>query len=503
MTNIIQFLSKPHRFLFVALLCFAAFSPALSGQFKTMDDEFTIVNNHDLRSLKNLPAIFSTCYFKSVRDYYRPLTVTSYMAENLVFGLEAFFFNLDNILLHVLNAWLVFLLAGILLDDRRKAWWVSLVYGVHPLHWEAVGNISGRAILLCAAFTLAAFFFFIKFNKENRPKYLWLSGMCFVLGLFSKESAGVLILVLPLYLIVTRRRNWMALLPFAGIVLVYLCWRKHLGLTQLYPWRNPRETILGVTTFMNGMFTYLRLIILPAGLYFDRSVPLLMRINAPVVLLTWAVYLLSGVGLWLIRARLSPLVVFCIGWFFIELFPVSQVVTLIGIQGGRLSLAEHFLYVALVPACILLVLAVDKAAGWVVARGLMTRDVIRFAVGGIVVLGMMTCLQQSFYASNEAAMIKQSLAADPYNARLQFALGRRYVLQDDFASAEKHFRLAVGLDPAVASFRISLGRSIADQGRYDEALAVYDQVKAPGSFAELLKNNIASARAFKEKKNVP
>jgi hypothetical protein len=489
---------KSRSFLLIGLLCFAAFSPVLRGEFKTMDDEFTIVTNSDLRSVKSLPGIFSIGYFKSARDYYRPLTVTSYLVENLIFGLDAFFFNLDNILLHILNAWLVFLIAGLILDDRRKAWWVSLLYGVHPLHWEAVGNISGRAILLCAVFTLAAFFFFLKYVKEEKSRNLWMAGACFVLGLFSKESAGVLILVLPFYLVVMRRRNWGALLPFAGIMLAYFIWRKYLGLTHLYPWRNFQELFLGFTTFINGVFVYMRLIVMPAGLYFDRSVPLLISLKAPAVPVTWAVYLAGVAGLWLARRRLSLIVIFCIGWFFIELLPVSQIVTSIGVQSGRLSLAEHFLYMALVPACILMVLAVDKIVEEVLARGIMRREFIRIAAWGVVAMFMVTAQQQSFYASNEAAMIKQSLAADPYNARLQFALGRRYVLKDDFASAERHFRMASGLDPAVASFRISWGRSIADQGRYDEALAVYEQIKDPGGFAELLKDNMASARQLRE-----
>jgi hypothetical protein len=479
-------------FLLIGLLCFVAFSPILSGQFKGMDDDFSIVSNQDLRSASNLPKIFTTGYFKG-RDYYRPLTNVSYMAEYHAFGLTPFFYNFDGILLHILNAWLVFLLAGLLLDDRRKAWWVSLIFAVHPLQWEAVGNISGRAILLCTVFVLLAFILFLKYLKDKKPELVYVSALCFALGLLCKESAAILVVVLGLYMLLNRRKEWQAFIPFFIVVVVYLAWRNHLGLTQVFPWRNVHEMFFGFTSFLFGVFTYLRLIIIPAGLYFDRSAPLfpLNAVLAP--LFTWAVYIAFAAWLWLTRSRVAPFIVFCIAWFFMELLPVAQLLTSIGVQTGTISLAEHFMYVPLIPAGILVVLAGEKLAARLEAGGMMKPQVLRLVAGGLVAFAVITSMQQAFYASNEAAMIKQSLAANPNNARLQAALAMVYVRAQEYQSAEEHFRKASALDPAEVRYSISVGKSLADQGRYAEALAQYATIKKAWNWQKLLDDNIAAA----------
>ncbi len=495
MVNII---SKSRSFLLIALLCFAAFSPVLFGQFKGMDDEFSIVDNADLRSVSNLPKIFTSGYFKG-RDYYRPLTNVSYMAEYQAFGLTPFFYNLDNLLLHVLNAWLVFILAGILLDDRKKAWWVSFIFAIHPLQWEAVGNISGRAILLCAVFVLAAFILFLRHLKENKPGLLYMSAACFGLGLLCKESAGVLIVMLGVYVFLTRRRDWGVFVPFFIVLAVYLIWRKHLALTYIFPWRNAHEMFFGFTSFLFGIFTYLRLIIVPAGLHFDRSSQLfpLTAVVGPV--LTWSVYVALAFGLWMMRSLIGPFIIFLLIWFFIELLPVAQILTSIGVQAGTISLAEHFLYVALIPAIIILVLAGERIASWLGARGIVGRDVCRIAVWGCMALFLVTSMQQAFYASNEAAMIKQSLAANPNNARLHAALAMAYVRFEQYDQAEAHFRQAAALEPVEVRWRISIGKSLADQGRYTEALAQYATIKDARTWQKLLDDNTKAAEAHIKK----
>jgi len=48
------------------------------------------------------------------------------------------------------------------------------------------------------------------------------------------------------------------------------------------------------------------------------------------------------------KKRLSNINVFFVAWFCIELFPVSQIITTIGVQPGVMSAAEHFLYMPVI-----------------------------------------------------------------------------------------------------------------------------------------------------------
>ena len=187
----------------IAVLVFTAYSFCLSAPFKTLDDDASIVKNDDIKSFSNLGVIFTTSFFGG-NAYYRPLVSLSFMTEYHFFGLDPVYYYLTNILIHIFSAWLVFLIAEILLKDTVAAFAVGLLFGIHPVHAEAVSNIPGRAILLCGLFYLASFYCFLMAEKKGKVFY-GLSLAAFALALLSKESAGVLPLLLIVYLWLFKR----------------------------------------------------------------------------------------------------------------------------------------------------------------------------------------------------------------------------------------------------------------------------------------------------------
>ena len=93
-------------FLFLAVSVTAAYSFMLHAPFRGMDDFTSIVENQDIRDFKNLPRIFTGSFFGD-KSYYRPLVSFTYMLEYHAFGLNAFWYNLDNVLLHNVARYLV------------------------------------------------------------------------------------------------------------------------------------------------------------------------------------------------------------------------------------------------------------------------------------------------------------------------------------------------------------------------------------------------------------
>ena len=65
----------------IGSLTFSAYSFALQGWFKTMDDEMSIVKNENIKSLANIPKIFNSSFFGDDRTYHRPLISLSFMLE--------------------------------------------------------------------------------------------------------------------------------------------------------------------------------------------------------------------------------------------------------------------------------------------------------------------------------------------------------------------------------------------------------------------------------------
>lgn len=503
--DIVQRLTRPNFlvFLLIAALVLTAYSFMLRAPFRSMDDATTIVDNPDIRDFKNIPKVLTGSFFGD-HSYYRPLVTISYMTEYHIFDLNAFWFNLNNIILHILNSFCVFALINRLWNKPSTALAVCLLFAVHPVHWEAVSNISGRSILLNALYVLMAFCLFIDFYKFRRIGFLFGSLVSFVLALFCKESAAILPVVLILYLLFLAgegKKPWFAVAPYFLIVFGFILLRQQLGITQLFSWGSPDALALGFLTFVRGVITYLRLFIFPVDLYFDRSLKVFGSFMDPQLTLALLFWIAATLTLWFNRKKAGGPVLFLFIWFLIELAPVSQIVTSIGVQPGFISLAEHFLYVPSVAALTLFVLGVQHLWDLNIQKHFCSRPIAIAGIMGFLVFLYLTTIQQTVYAGNELAMLKRSVAMQPFNSRVQYSLGMNYVDRRLFQTAEGHFRQAVAMDPWNVRARIALGKSLCDQGRYHEGMAVYRSIQDAGKFAEILLENIRLSQAIIDRKN--
>ena len=219
-----------------------AFGSMLPAPFRVMDDRISIVENPAIKSTKNIPGIFKEGYFHD-QSYYRPLINLSFMGEYQAFGFNSFYYNLDNLILHIINALLVFLLVSRLTNNDTISFWTGLLFVIHPVQWEAVCNIPGRSILLSAFFVLTSFILFLEYYKNRR----WLLGLpvliTFFLGLLCKESTGVLPIVVIAYLWADHTKPWLqkfkCLWPFLTGIVGYLALRQCFGITNVHQTSHP------------------------------------------------------------------------------------------------------------------------------------------------------------------------------------------------------------------------------------------------------------------------
>ncbi len=494
-------LSRPWVSLLLLIsLGFMAYSFMLGGPFKVLDDEFSIVHNTAIQKSPNIAAVFSKGFFND-QIYYRPLVNLSFMAEYHLFGLNSFFYNLDNLILHILNAFLVWRLASLILGSSSWGLLTAFVFLLHPINAEAVNNISGRAILLGTSFTLTAFIFFIRFDQYPRKVWLFISMFFFVLGLLCKESAAVLpgVIFLNLWF---NQRGLSKTFPYIGILILYLCLRSILGLTHPFLWENVSQIILAFGTFLRSLLTDLRLLVLPIDLYFDRSQRLFLSFQDSQLWLTivaWGVML--GI-LWAKRRRISPMHWFLIGWFALEMLPVSQIIHAIGVAPGIISSANHFLYLAAIPLFILAISVLKNFWELNSKRKWMSPRIVQGVIGGFLLVLCCITIEQNIYAANEVAMLRRSAEYEPMNARAQSSLGLLYARGGQFAQAQECFTWAVMASPHNPRYRISLAKSICDQGRYEECLKIYNTIDNPGNFATLLEANKEAAQRLLNQNHV-
>ncbi len=488
------------RILLVLVLPLAAYSFMLPSSFKTMDDQVSIVVNPLVRTC-DVSRLFTEGYFKD-NSYYRPLANLTFMGEYHAFGLNPFFYNLDNLLLHIANAFLVWALVSYLTGNAVVGFWSGLLFAIHPIHWEAVANISGRPILLCAFFGFLSFLSFLHADTRRQTGWLAVSLAAFTAALLCKESAVVIPGVFFLYLVCMRAKakDLAVVVPYAVLIGAYILLRQNIGMTEIYQWRDPAEYMLGFVTFLRSLITHLRLFIFPTDLHFDRCLPLFTGLAQPQAMATVFAWTAGLCWLWIGRKHIPPLVWLCLGWFSLELLPVSQTFITIGVGVGYISTAEHFLYTASVPIFILLVMGGMKVYGLVNEKHLVSPDILKALPALVIAALWCATTEQSIYAGNELSMLERSLRIQPYNARVNFSAGMVYVLVHKFKEGEGYFRAAAAYDPFDARFRIALGKSLCDQGKVRECLDVYDRIKDAGKFQDMLNDNRRAAMALLSRK---
>ena len=82
-----------------------------------------------------------------------------------VFGLAPWAHHLTNVLLHALNAALVFALLQQMTGARWRSLLVAALFGWHPLHVESVAWVSERKDVLSGCFGLLALMAYARYAE--------------------------------------------------------------------------------------------------------------------------------------------------------------------------------------------------------------------------------------------------------------------------------------------------------------------------------------------------
>ncbi|MEO6168467.1 MAG: tetratricopeptide repeat protein [Chitinophagales bacterium] len=179
--------SRPLVFIAVIVLaCMILYGPSLKNTWTNWDDEGYVLKN-DLVTGFNLSGIFS----EQVMGNYHPVTVLFQAIEYSFFKEDATGFHTLSLLLHVINALLLFFFIRQLTRKNIPAFIGALLFAIHPLHVESVSWVSAQKDLLYSFFYFAALIYYLQY-KQSEPKgqlkYLMVF-ILFLLSLLSKAQA--------------------------------------------------------------------------------------------------------------------------------------------------------------------------------------------------------------------------------------------------------------------------------------------------------------------------
>lgn len=431
--------------------------------------------------------------FSPYGSMYRPLLMASYVANVRLGGLDPAGFRLFNLALHLLAVGMVYGLILLLPPLQRWAFWGALLFGLHPVHLEAVHYLACRSVLGATAFGLLSVGAALAAGRSEKAGRRWalLSVAAFVPALGFKETALMVPALAGLAEVCFfRPEKWrdyfsprnprrgfsIALVGMAAVALAYLVLRGQLGLDTLSMRTPARPVAVNLLTQTRGWVLYLRLLFWPAHLSLEHQLSVLTSVHDPAFLISAAGLGALGVAAWLVR-RQSVVPAFALGWFALSLLPSSSVVPL------NVLAAENRLYGAGLGGIALLLFLFDLA----LPPG---RRRLSYAAPAFLAACFLLLTASRLPVWRSAYSIWRDAANKaPGIARVQVNYGIELSNRGRAAEAAAHFRRAAGLDPLDSRAYSNLGNALSELGDREGAIAAWQEaVRTDPSNAVALRN---------------
>lgn len=182
------------------LLTLLAFLPVLDAGWVSWDDDRYVLQNTHIQEVSRvgIGELFDPAV--QVPDTYTPLTLITLAAEYAVAAGDASIYHRNNLLLHLLNVLLVFLLIRGLTGNNGIAFFVAVLFGVHPAHVEAVAWIAARKDVLYGAFFLLSLLSYLRYLRATRGGP-WLAAAVLLFGFSCLAKPQAIVLPLCLWLV--------------------------------------------------------------------------------------------------------------------------------------------------------------------------------------------------------------------------------------------------------------------------------------------------------------
>jgi len=444
----------------------ALYSPVLGYPFVVLDDhDYVTANPHVHGGLAWSTVKWAFTSFAAAN--WHPLTWLSHALDYQLFALNPAGHHLDSVVIHALNAVILFLLLEWMTKRVGPSVLVAVLFAVHPLNVESVAWVAERKNVLSTLFFLLAAAAYVRYARQPEWRRYALVATLFAAGLMAKP----MIITLPFVLLLldywplgrmpgsdpsvvgapqsTASRLLLEKIPLlalsaASALITLKAQRAGRAVRTLYQFSFASRLENAIVAY--GL--YLWKMLWPARLAFAyphaaAGLPasqwilsgfVLTCVTALVVALRDRRYLLVG---WL--------------WFLGTLVPVIGLV-----QVGDAAMADRYAYIPLIGIFVIIAWGV---ADLMDARNIGNTWRVTLAVFFVLVLGIITHRQMTYWDS-EYDLWAHSLAISPDSPFAHDALGAAF------------------MDPDVAMSQLDLGSLGSEERRIEEAHRHLEQALA-------------------------
>jgi len=422
-------------------------------------------------SLDGVTWAFTTFYEAN----WHPLTWISHMVDVQLYGLAAGGHHLINLLLHILNALLLFLVFRRATGKLWQSAFVAALFALHPLRVESVAWVAERKDVLSTLFWMLTLFSYVRYT-ENRTAYRYTAALIFfAAGLMSKPMVVTLpavLLLMDLWPLKRFQLNaldgkpghraWMLLMEKVPFFLLSV------GVSVLtYAAQQSVYNVGSLTTYplsariANAMVSYAGYIVKMVWPY-PLFIPYLHPGYIPALHTAGAFFLLFAVTLAVgFAARRWPYAAIGWLWYLGTLIPVIGI-----IQVGYQSMADRYTYLPMIGLYIII--------AW---GGADLADKRRWKKGSVAAIGIavVTALSTATFFqvrhwTNSISLFSHVVRVDPNNFVAHNHLGLALMAADRVDEAIDHYEAAIRIDPSHFRSINNLGTALMKKGRIDAAM---------------------------------
>lgn len=417
-----------------------------------------------------------------IQQYY-PVIHSSFWLEHKLWGLHPLGFHAVNVLLHALNAWLVWRVARRLGFSETAAFITGALFAVHPVQVETVAWVTERKNTLSFALYAGSALWWIRWaGLETGPnaragdrRALAISFLLFVLALLAKSVTSTL----PIVLLIlgwwkrgrwTRRELWLA--PYfvaalgSGLLTIHLE-AHNAGTERLRAlFSGPTERVLLAG---RALWFYAAKLIFPTGLTFIY--PRWNLGERP--LLAWLYPILAVavlVGLFAARGKMGRGPFAGVLAWVVTLSPMLGFVDVFYFRYS--FVADHFQYHA---SAFAFALAGQGIGRWVDGANRARARVGRWAVAGLLAAFAMVASDRVGAFRDVQTLWTRALERNPAAWIAWNNLGEQALDQGRTEDAERLFRSALDRDSTAHEAWNNLGVCLMNRGRAAEAAPAFQR----------------------------
>ncbi|MGO9147156.1 MAG: tetratricopeptide repeat protein [Desulfomonilia bacterium] len=476
--------------IIIAACVFAVYWQVNGFNFINFDDPVYITTNKDIRhglTIDGLKFAFICVYASN----WHPLTWISHMLDVEMFGLNPGMHHLTNVLLHILNSILLFLVFERMTGALWRSAVVAALFALHPIHVESVVWISERKDVLSTFFwmlTMLAYHWYVM--NKTISRYL-LVALLFGLGLMAKPMLVTLPFVLLLLDFWPLRRNELSFRLTSTDSLHEQNMWPHINLHGAVPLILEKTPLIVMAVIAGSETFYAQWV--GGAVNSLGQVPLAMRVQNAITSyvaylwkMIWPMHLavfypypwhfnIAVVASCLIFLTIVTFTVIIVGkrmpylatgwlWYLGTLVPVIGI-----IKVGSQAMADRYTYIPLIGIFVMVVWGLrDIFSRWSYGK-------VALGSLALIILALLTWATSIQVATwkNSEILFSHALAVTKDNYLAHDNLGVALFDRGDVDGAIKHYRESIRLRRNYVNAQCNLGVALAKKKQYAEAFTHY------------------------------